>query len=95
MARKRARWSNDMSADDKVRIYQKILGVLERSGGRMDFDVFAQRAARSVFSGTAAKDSDFCLMVQDLIGRGYIRLELRDIAILNNKIVPLVDVVRV
>lgn len=95
MARKKARWSNDMSVDDKVRIYQKILGVLEQFGGRMDFDIFAQRVGGSVFSGTAVEDSDFCSTIQELVSRGCIRLELRDVAILNKKIVPLIDVIKV
>ena len=95
---KKILWHDNMTADEKIELYRAIRDILEQVGNPMDFNDFAIQTyfmAGKFFPGGNAEEFDFCAVVRELISRGYIRLELRDIEESGGKVIPIIDVVRI
>lgn len=96
---KKIQWHENMTADEKIAIYKTVLNILERAGSSMDFNDFMLSIWRHVDFGKEEVGKsllDLCAIVQELINRGYIRLELRDFdTSTSGDFSPLVNVVRI
>lgn len=97
---KKIQWHENLTADEKIAMYKTVLDVLERAGGSMEFNNFMVSTCKRVdFSEVASENFLFgvCTIVQELIKRGYIRLELRNFSTSGfvGYLFPLVNVVRI
>lgn len=96
---KKVQWHENLTADEKITIYKTVLAILERADNSMDFNDFMLSIWRHVdFSKEEVGESllDLCAIVQELINRSYIRLELQDFDTSTiGDFVPLINVVRI
>lgn len=96
---KRIQWHENLTADEKIAIYKTVLDSLEHNDNSMDFNDFIESIWEHVgFDQEKIEESslDLCAITQELINRGYIRLELWDFdASMGGDFTPLINVVRI
>ena len=88
-------WHDNMTADEKITIYRIILDILEQVNNSINFNDFVPLVCDRIDFGEDAGDANFCAIIQELIRRGYIRLELTEVDYANGANIPVIDVVRV
>lgn len=96
---KRVQWHENLTADEKIAIYKTVLEILKCAGSSMDFNDFMLSVWRHV-DFRKVEDGKLlfalCAITQELINRGYIRLELQDFDTSTiGDFTPLINVVRI